>query len=237
MRSFKASVIVLVAIIMIMTTVGVSATWSYCAQYANPVENSFALQMAEFKWQGSEELPDDVEGENHAWLVTNLVAGKNDSGEEIGLNNPDSPINDYVNDRLDGGFGYSARDYFGSMAVTGGQDMEELFGADAINLTFMIYVVSETEYYIFTTDVYLGERGEPNWLNTSNKTPGKPTTPLGQYISPIYRTKLTRSNKNEDWNIIETKKGEAKSCWYDENRRNNITQIPSFDPTSWRETT
>ena len=38
-----------------------------------------------------------------------------------------------------------------------------------------------------------------------------------------------------DWEIVETKKGKALSCWYDENRRNNITQIPSFDPTSWVE--
>ncbi|MBO7293524.1 MAG: hypothetical protein J6V07_06290, partial [Clostridia bacterium] len=191
-----------------------------------------------FQWEGSDILPDEVVGENHLWLVTNLVAGENASGEEIGLNNPDSPLNDYINDRLSGGFlglGYPARNYFGSMAVTGGRDMEELFGADANNLTFIVYVVSNTEYYIFTTDLDLGERGEPNWLQTSNKTPGNPTYPIGSDISPIYRTKLTRASARDDWDIVETKKGKATSCWYDENRRNNITQIPSFDPTSWVE--
>jgi hypothetical protein len=190
--------------------------------------------MGEFKWAGSEELPDDDEsGKDHLWLVTNLVAGVNEKGEIIGLNNKDSAINGYVNERLEGGLTRPSRDYFGSMAVTGGQDMEELFGADAINLTFIIHVENELEYYIFTTDVYLGERGETNWLQTSNKTPGKPTTPIGQYISPIYRTKLTRTNKNADWDIVLTERGKALSCWYDENRRNNITQIPSFNPDSW----
>ena len=234
MTSLKRTVLVLACLAMMLSTVGVYATWSFSLPIVKPSETEMPLSVGDFKWQGSEELPDDdTEGKDHQWLVTNLVAGVSSSGTVIGLNNPDSPLNGYVDDRLDGGFGYSAREYFGSMAVTGGKDMEELFGADAVNLTFMIYVVSDTEYYIFTTGVYLGERGEPNWLQTSNKTPGKPTTPLGQYISPIYRTKLTRARASDDWTIVETQKGKAISCWYDENRRNNITQIPSFDPTSW----
>ena len=235
MMSLRRALLFLSCLAVILSTVGVCATWSFSLPMVFSSETEMTLVVGDFKWEGSEELPDDVEGEDHQWLVTNLVAGVNTSGTVIGLNNPDSPLNGYIDDRLDGGFGYSARKYFGSMAVNGGKDMEELFGADAANLTFMIYVVSDTEYHIFTTSVYLGERGEPNWLQTSNKTPGKPTTPLGQYITPIYRTKLTRQNKNADWNIVETKRGKAISCWYDENRRNNITQIPSFDPTSWVE--
>lgn len=234
MRMVRRS-LVLVVLAVLLTTAGTFATWTFAKPDLDDTSASFAPILGVFHWEGSDVLPDDVVGEDHVWLVTNLVAGTNANGEEIGLNNPDSPLNDYVNDRLDGGLGYSKRNYFGSMAVTGGKDMEELFGADAINLTFMVYVVSDTEYYLFTTGVDLGERGEPNWLQTSNKTPGKPTHPLGTYISPIYRTKLTRANKNADWDIVETKEGKALSCWYDENRRNNITQIPSFDPASWVE--
>ena len=227
--------LLLVSLAVLLTVGGTLATWAFAGGGVIGTSASLAPVLGVFNWDGSEVLPDDVVGEDHIWLITNLVAGENASGEEIGLNNPDSPLNDYIDDRLDGGLGYSGRDYFGSMAVTGGRDMEELFGADAINLTFMVYVVSNTEYYIFTTGVDLGERGEPNWLGTSNKTPGRPTHPLGTYISPIYRTKLTRPTKNADWEIVETQKGKALSCWYDENRRNNITQIPSFDPTSWVE--
>lgn len=234
MRLLRRSLL-LVSLAVLLTVGGTLATWAFAGSGVIGASASLAPVLGVFHWDGSEVLPDDVVGEDHVWLITNLVAGENASGEEIGLNNPDSPLNDYINDRLDGGLGYSKRDYFGSMAVTGGKDMEELFGADAINLTFMVYVASDTEYYIFTTGVDLGERGEPNWLGTSNKTPGQPTHPLGTYISPIYRTKLTRPTKNDDWEIVETKKGKALSCWYDENRRNNITQIPSFDPTSWVE--
>ena len=234
MRILRRS-FVLVLLAVILTVSGAFATWQFAFPDIPESSASFAPVLGEFHWTGSEVLPDDVVGEDHVWLITNLVNGENAKGEEIGLNNPDSPLNDYINDRLDGGLGYSARKYFGSMAVTGGRDMEELFGADAINLTFMVYVVSDTEYYIFTTGVDLGERGETNWLGTSNKTPGKPTHPLGTYISPIYRTKLTRTSKNADWEIVETQGGKAISCWYDENRRNNITQIPSIDPTSWVE--
>lgn len=235
MRILRRSLL-LVLLAVLLTTAGTLATWSFAHPDLTEVSGSFTPVLGVFHWDGSDVLPDDGGvGEDHIWLVTNLVGGTNAKGEEIGLNAPDSPLNDYINDRLDGGLGYSKRDYFGSMAVTGGKDMEELFGADAINLSFMVYVVSDTEYYIFTTGVDLGERGEGNWLGTSNKTPGKPTHPLGTYISPIYRTKLTRPTKNDDWEIVETKEGKALSCWYDENRRNNITQIPSFDPKSWVE--
>ena len=227
--------LVLVLLAVLLTTAGTLATWSFSRPDLPEEEASFAPVLGVFHWDGSDILPDDIVGEDHIWLITNLVDGENSRGEEIGLNNPDSPLNDYINDRLDGGLGYSGRDYFGSMAVTGGKDMEELFGADAVNLTFMVYVVSNTEYYIFTTGVDLGERGEPNWLGTSNMTPGRPTHPIGTDISPIYRTKLTRASARDDWEIVETKKGKATSCWYDENRRNNITQIPSFDPKSWVE--
>jgi hypothetical protein len=49
-------------------------------------------------------LPDDEEaGEDHVWLIENLVAGVNANGVGIGLNNPNSDLNQYINDRLKGG--------------------------------------------------------------------------------------------------------------------------------------
>jgi hypothetical protein len=124
------------------------------------------------------------------------------------------------------------------MAVTGDDEMEELFGAAARGLSFIIEVDENdsNKYFIYTTSEYLGERGEPNWLGTSNKTPGKPTYPIGSYIEIIYRTELVRESSTKPFNIIETKKGKALSAWYDENRRNaNITQIPAFNVDSWVE--
>ncbi len=225
------------AIVILLSVGSVFAIWTFSSGEApKPVNDVLPLVLSEFTWEGSDILPDDVEGEDHAWLIQNLVNGVK-NGKVIGLDNANSDLSNYIEKRLDGGLGWK-RDYFGSMAVTGDDEMEALFGAAAEGLCFIIQVKSSTEYYIYTTSVYLGERGAPNWLNTSNKTPGKPSVAIGEYIYPIFRTKLTRANSSSPWNIIETKQGKALSDWYDENRANaNITQIPAFDPNSWVEAT
>lgn len=230
----KLSLILVVLIfVSCLTTAGVFATWRYSYNDVQEKETFVSVGMTEFVWSGAEELPDTVEGEDHAWLIRNLVAGTNSSGQNIGLDNPNSKLNDYINDRLDGGWGWK-RDYFGSMAVTGGTDVEDLFGTKGAGLSFIIEVVSDTEYYIYTTSIYLGERGEINWLGTSNKTPGKPSVPINEWIYPVYKTKLTRPNKSANWEIVETTRGRARSDWYDENRSSaNATQIPSFDVKTW----
>lgn len=237
MKKLSAFVI-LFTFIALLCMGGVSASWTYTDNYVGSINSSFNVSIGDFVWQGSEILPDDEEeGLDHVWLIQNLVEGTTADGKEIGLNNPRSDLNEYINNRLEGGLGWK-RNYFGSMAVTGEQEMEELFGAAAKGLSFIIEVDENNSniYYLYTTDVYLGERGEPNWLGTSNKTPGKPTTPIGQYIEVIYRTKLERASANAQFDIIETKKGKAKSDWYDENRRNaNVTQIPAFDVNTWEE--
>lgn len=223
-----------VCLIFLLSIGCVFADWHYSTDPPQEASDLLPLQVSEFTWEGSDILPDDIQGEDHAWLINNLISGEK-NGSVIGLDNPKSDLNEYIQDRLDGGLGWK-RDYFGSMAVTGDAEMEALFGAAAQGLSFIIQVVNDNEYYIFTTSVYLGERGEPNWINTGNKTPGKPSVPIGEYIYPIYRTKITRPNSSTPWNIVETKEGKALSDWYDENRRNaNITQIPAFDPNSWVE--
>ncbi|MBQ3219014.1 MAG: hypothetical protein IJB32_00260 [Clostridia bacterium] len=226
-------VVLMSVIIFGLSILGVFASWTFAEKPASNTEHSLGVELKDFFWKGVEELPDDVEGEDHEWLIRNLVMGVNASGTKIGLNNKNSKLNDYVNDRLDGGVGWE-RDYFGSMAVTGGNEVEDLFGTKGAGLSFIIEVISNTEYYIYTTSVYLGERGEMNFWGTQNKTPGKPTVPIGEYIYAVYKTKLSRANSNSDWNIVSTIRGKAKSDWYDENRRAaNATQIPSFDVKTW----
>lgn len=233
-KSLFRSLTCFICVIFLLSISCVFADWHFSTDPPQQVSDPLPLQMSEFTWEGSDILPDDVQGEDHAWLIGNLINGTK-NGKVIGLDNPDSDLNDYIQDRLKGGLGWE-RDYFGSMAVTGNAEMEALFGAAAQGLSFIIQVVNNNEYYIFTTSVYLGERGEPNWLNTGNKTPGNPSVPIGEYIYAIYRTKITRANTSSAWNIVETKAGKALSDWYDENRRNaNITQIPAFDPNSWVE--
>jgi hypothetical protein len=44
--------------------------------------------------------------------------------------------------------------------------------------------------------------------------------------------------ENGVWRAVETKLGYAESAWYEESRRNaNATQIPSFDPDTFKEGT
>jgi hypothetical protein len=238
LKRLSTILLCLIFLVTILSTAGVYAIWEFSSGTINESKQEIGAEMGEFTWQGSEILPDDEEaGEDHVWLIENLVAGVNANGTGIGLNNPNSDLNQYINDRLKGGLGWK-RDYFGSMAVTGDDEMEELFGAAARGLSFIIEVDENdsNKYFIYTTSEYLGERGEPNWLGTSNKTPGKPTYPIGSYNEIIYRTELVRESSTKPFNIIETKKGKALSAWYDENRRNaNITQIPAFNVDSWVE--
>ena len=228
----------LLVLISITVTTGVFATWKY-AYNASVDDHSTTANISSvggFLWSGADDLPVTAVGENHAWLIYNIVNATDAKGEEIGLNNPDSEINERINARLEGGTGWrEGRDYFGSMAVSGGDEVSELFDAKSNGLSFVVQVESETVYYIYTTSVNLGTKGSQ--ILGFNTKEGNPNIPIDQFIYPIYKTKLVRANKNSDFEIIETKRGKARSDWYDENRSNaNATQIPSFDVTTWVET-
>lgn len=207
---------------------GAYATWRFAEEPADPVTGLFAITLKEFTWEGSDILPDDVEGEDHAWLIQNLV-----HGEQIGLNADGSTINDYIDDRTNGGWG-GKRDTFGSMAITGGAEIEAIFGTKAKNLSFLIHMKSSTEYYIYTTDVPLGEAGECNFIGMNTKK-GKPNIAIGNWIYPVYKTRITRPSESSEWTIASTERGAAKSAWYEESRYSvNASQIPCFDHTSWQ---
>lgn len=226
----KRYAILLICLILLVSTGGVYATWQYSSMGPNPASLEIPLKLGEFNWTGSGDLPtDDAIGEDHLALIQQII-----SHPEHGLNTSGSYLNDQIKDRQDGGIGWrDGRDTLGSMAVTQSAELTEIFGLDSINLDFLIQFVSSTEYYIFTTGEYLGERGEINfWGN--NKTPGKPTVPIGGNIYPIYRTKILKTGGV--WAATETVAGYAKSAWYEESRSNaNATQIPSFDPDTFQE--
>ena len=217
-------------LVLVFSVGGVYATWQYASSGPNPAYIDIPIKLGEFNWAGSGNLPtDDAIGEDHIALIDNII-----NHPEHGLNTSKSYLNEEINNRQDGGIGWSGgRDTLGSMAVTQSEELTEIFGLDASNLDFLIQFKSDTEYYIFTTGVDLGERGEINWLG-NNKTPGKPNVPLGEAIYPIYRTLVVKTNGK--WAAKETKVGYATSAWYEESRRNaNATQIPSFDPDTFRE--
>ena len=230
-----SKVLISLGLVGIITISGVSATFNYGIDDIPEFETQFNVGLGDFKWLGYDELPNEIEGQNHAALLNNLINGTAADGTIVGLNNPNSELNGYIDDRLDGGLFVPKRDYFGSMAVTGGAEMEAIFGTEADELSFIIQVVDDLNYYVYTTSVYLGERGEVNWLSQRTKN-GNPTIAIGEYIYPIYRSKLNRATTSSSWNIVETLVGKAKSAWYEENRSNaTLTQIPSFDIKTWEE--
>ncbi len=209
--------------ILLLSVGGVYATWNYAQGSVKSAEESLKLNV--FPWTGSEVLPEEDEvGENHRTLIDMIINGKG-----VGLNTSNSYLNKQIDKRQDGGWFVPSRDTLGSMAVTQGDQLYELFGLTTSNLEFLIQFVSSNEYYLFTTGVYLGEKGSYSILGSK---PGSPTTPIGQYIFPIYRTVIRKTNGT--WEAIETEEGSAKSAWYEESSSDSDrTQIPSFDPDTW----
>lgn len=219
-----------ILLITVFTIGGVYATWQYSNIGPMPYNMELTVKLGEFNWAGSGDLPTDSEiGEDHISLVQNII-----SHAQHGLNKSNSYLNEQIEKRQNGGIGWrNGRDTLGSMAVDQSDELKDIFGLDASNLTFLIHIISDNEYHIYTTNVYLGERGEINWLG-NNKTPGKPTVPIGQPIYVIYKTKVVKTDGV--WAAVETKVGYANSAWYEESRSNaNATQIPSFDPDTFKE--
>ena len=215
---------------LLLFTGGAYSVWYYAGTPVTPTVHGLTVSLGDFLWDGSGSLPtDDKIGEDHISLIDNII-----NHPEHGLNASRSYLNEQIADRKDGGLGWrNGRDTLGSMAVTQSAELDEIFGLSASSLEFLIQFASDTKYYLFTTGVYLGERGTINfWGN--NASSGKPTVPLGYPVYPIYKTVVQKINGT--WTAISTVEGYANSAWYEESRSNaNATQIPSFDPDTFVE--
>ena len=215
---FSRLLAVCLCLVMLISTGGAYATWVYAESPAIGVGGKIGLEMKIFQWPGSEVLPDDEEtGHAHATLIDNII-----NGEDIGLNYPNSYLNEQIAVRLDR---YGGHDTLGSMAITQGDELTRLFNLKTENVTFLIQMVNDNLYYIFTTSLDLGEKR-------------KPTYKIGSTISPIYRTTVVKENGK--WVATDTKEGSATSAYYEETQPSlfeNISRIPSFNPSTWKETT
>ncbi len=214
---FSKSLLVGLCLLLILSVSGVFSTWIFAEMPLSGNGNGIVLGMNVFHWQGSEVLPDEEEeGHAHALLINNLV-----NGENIGLNAPDSYLNEQIAERLSR---YGGHDTLGSMAITQGTALETLFDLNTQNVTFLIQMKSDTLYYIFTTSLDLGERRNPTYR-------------IGTSISPIYRTTVVKENGT--WVTTVTEEGSATSAYYEETQPSlfeNISRIPSFNPDTWKAT-
>ena len=136
-------------------------------------------------------------------------------GEDVGLNNPNSFLNEYIRDRIDDG-----KDNAASVAPTPGGNLKELFNTPEISkLDFMIHIHFDANgdvsfYEIFTFETSLVG-------NTINKE-----------INPVYKTIFV--NSEGVWKPSETLVGKSVSMRYDAKQGGgkNIT----IDPNKWEQT-
>ncbi len=220
---------VILPICLIFSIGGAFAAWHYAGLQATDVKNEIGFYMNTFTfWEGADILPNE-EGENHLELINNLLNGKDATGDDVGLNNPNSAISRNLSNRLNGGLWglFNKSDHYGSMDETildANIDMEGVFSTDTLGLEFIIQVVDDLTYYIFTTSVDLGNSGAPN-------------VAIGQEVYPIYRSVIVRENTSSDFKAISTEIGHATSAYYTQLSNSSWLHdqtVPSFDVDTWK---
>ena len=225
-RVFPKVLAVLFVFFSIISAGGVYATWGYSNLSPSDADKELTINMGIFKWEGAEELPSDIIGEDHILLIDKILNGKIENADgttnHIGLNNPDSYISTEISDRSSG---WITSETLGSMDFWERENIEDYFNLATDNLTFLLYFpdgVSDT-YYLYTTSIVLGEQNAPN-------------IPIGELIYPIYRTLIQKNAETGEFEAVETKTGYAESDYYSNPITGNwLIKYPSFDPTSWRE--
>ncbi len=260
------------AILSLFIGAGVYATWRYVGD--NPLDNEptdVTVAVNEFQWPPEEILPDEEEdseiGENHWLLVKALVYGldendktiRDDTNRNAGLINENSTLNTMIYNRMTGRAWTTIpeRDTLGSMAITQGGPLEEVFNAEEYyNLAFVIqfdYTVKTdwrgnktytiNSFYIYTLSLDLLDKDPNNpaaWDGSpfdENKTLVKSDYWVRyKALGPVYRT-LVERDENDDWAAVGTTKGWAVADYYDENQHDyniHMSSRASINPDSWQ---
>jgi len=221
--SIIKTITLIVAVAILATIGGVSATWYYSTGTVEAVEEDVKLTV--FPWEGSEQLPDDVAGEDHMHLIEEILNGtytdENGNTTAIGLNNPNSYLNQEI-DRRSSNWLMSS-DVLGSMDFWEREDINKYFDTSTNNLTFVIYFpegVDDT-YYLYTTSIVLGGQNAPN-------------IPVNEIIYPVYRT-ILQKNAEGIFEATKTECDYARSAYYSNPITGSIfVKYPSFNPSSWQ---
>ena len=117
-RTARFCCLFLVAIISLscILTGSVRGAWHYAMSVAGDIEVPLSVEV--FPWQGVDQLPSDILGENHQKLIETILNGTytdaNGRTTQIGLNNPDSYISGEIANRSEGNFFFRS-DLLGSM--------------------------------------------------------------------------------------------------------------------------
>lgn len=224
MRAFKKLPLLLCLMIALLSVTGVYATWAYSVGSPDAASSAIKVDVG---------LPDyEEEGSSHVALLKQLV------GSDYGLNNTDSGSTNgnyllrQIEYRQQGNWLlFPSRDTLGSMAITQGGTLNNIFGTEAANLEFLIYFrdrdgnFSTTEYFIFTWDKPLKDAN------------GNQVTTIGKTVYPIYRTRVSK-NSSGVWEQHESVTGYATTAYYEESRWDaDKSEILSIEPDSFQEGT
>ena len=226
LRSTCLMCVVAIICLVCLCSVNVKASWYYNISISEQIEIPVRVQV--MPWVGVEELPNDIMGEDHEQLIDTILNGtytdNNGNSTGIGLNDPNSYINEEIANRTQGSSWFTS-DTLGSMDFWESSDIAKYFDTETTGLTFVIYFPNNEPnvHYLFTTSVELGSSNNPNY-------------PIGQEIYPIYRTQLVQNAETGEWEAVETKTGSCKSAYYDNPITGSwLVKYPSFDPSTWAE--
>ncbi|MBO5240898.1 MAG: hypothetical protein J6B56_05735 [Clostridia bacterium] len=220
MRSLSKITLCLTAFLMVGTIASVSAAFNYAAYGAETSEKELTFQVALFDWEGSEVLPDNVQGEDHQTLIDLIL------NSEAGLNTSGSYLNQQIDDRKSSFWGW---DTYGSMDVYDATQMASIFKTETSGLTFLLEFPKNDKntQYLYTTSVDLGESG---YLSDQ-----KNNIPTGRNVYAVYRTILKWNSETGKWEAQKSELGYAESAWYDNNLLGSwVAKCPSFDPDTWQ---
>lgn len=218
---FKRLPILLCLLIMLLSVTGVYATW----EYGVPPDSTTGDIQVGIGLPNYEE-----EGNSHTALLGQLV------GSDYGLNNKDKGNTNgnyllrQIEYRQEGNWLlFPSRDTLGSMAISQGETLDNIFGTKAANLEFLIYFrdrdnnVSVSEYYIFTWDKPLSDKN------------GNEVTAINKTVYPIYRTRVSKNSAGV-WEQHESVTGYATTAYYEESRWDaDKSKILSIEPDSFVE--
>ncbi len=212
---------VLCLVVTVLSSVGVYATWHYAQGTAQEVSTKLTAGLGTLVWEGSEALPDDVQGENHHALIQTILNGVTEDGVSLGLNDPNSYLSKEIDTRSSNWLFSSTT--LGSMDYWERADIEKYFDLETENLTFLLYFpegVDDT-YYLYTMNIELGGQNAPN-------------IPIGEYVYPVYRTILQKDSVSGRYEAIRSEIGYAESAYYSNPITGSIfVKYPSIAPNSW----
>ena len=214
-------VVAIIALVCFFSS-NVQGTWYYAMN--EPGSITVHLSAGKFAWEGSGDLPggggtidpDDPDvpvqppvGENHLALIKRIVES------DVGLNNDNSFLSNYIEDRIG-----EKKDSAASVAPTPGGNLKSIFNtAEIAKLDFMIHIIMDSNNNITAYEIYTFETALVG-------------TREGIEADPVYKTILDYYEGR--WVPVKTMVGKGYSMRYDAKQGGG--KYMTINPHSWVQT-